>query len=220
MKRTGLTAIGLVLAGCIAAFAQSSPEAQTFSVAGQPGAAKIVVMAGRSYVAVEDVARLTQGSVSFKGNLTLLTLPGGQAAPTAPPVKNGFSKAFLAAGIEQMSTLREWRITIVNMIQNNSPVPEDQIAGLRRKAEEKLALTAAARSTNDDGSGYSLLTGELANMRTFSDKYLNLRRQLQMVSPDAVDNDSLNQQIVACGRSLQSMVADNQFRDEPACAAQ
>lgn len=219
MKRTGLTAIAVVLAGCVAASAQSSGEAHTFSVAGRPGSVKIVEMDGRSYVAVEDLARLTQGSLSFQGTVTLLTVPGwGQAAPAAvSTIKNGFSREFLAAGIEQMSTLREWRIAIVDMIQNNTPVPEDWIAGLRRQADQKLAMAATARSTSDDRSLYQLLAGVSANVRTFSDKYLNLRRQLQLVRPADIENDRLDQQNVACGHSLQSMIADNQFRDEPAC---
>jgi hypothetical protein len=103
------------------------------------------------------------------------------------------------------------------MIQNNSPPPEDWIGELRRKAEQQLAMAAAARSTNDDHSGYALLAGELANMRKLSDKYLTARRNLQLVRPETITNDRLNQQIVACGHSLSMMVADNQFRDEPAC---
>jgi hypothetical protein len=117
-----------------------------------------------------------------------------------------------------MSAIREWRITIVNSIKNNSPISEDWIAQLQGRAQKNLALVAAARSTEDDRNGYTLLAGEFANMRKLSDRFLSKRRQLLYINPDSINNDPLDQQIVACGRSLASMAADNQFRDEAACS--
>lgn len=42
---------------------------------GQPGRAPVIQLHGRSYVDVEALARLTNGSLSFKGDQITLTLP-------------------------------------------------------------------------------------------------------------------------------------------------
>lgn len=199
---------------------QAAPNARTLSIAGQSEYAKILELNGKSYVAVEDVARLTRASVTFNANRILLTLPGNVAyAPAAPrPAMQGFSKEFLQAGIEQMSAIREWRITIVNSIQNNSPVSEEWVSELQRRAHKNLAQVSAAKSTEDDLNGYLLLAGEFTNMRKLSDGFLSKRKRLLYIDPGSIDNDPLDRQILACARSLASMAADNQFRDEPACS--
>jgi hypothetical protein len=232
MRSVFLLTAALLLTASFLAISQSPPDGRVLFVVGQSGYAKILELNGKSYVGVEDVARLTQGSLSFAGNRVLLTLATGPASrpsvapplvapsPAAPqpPATKGFSKAFLQAGIEQMSAIREWRITVVNSIKNNSPISEDWIAQLQGKAQKNLALVAAARSTEDDRNGYTLLAGEFANMRKLSDRFLSKRRKLLYINPDSINNDPLDQQIVACGRSLASMAADNQFRDEAACS--
>jgi hypothetical protein len=219
MRSVFLFTAALLLTASFLATSQSPPDGRVLSIVGQSGYAKILDLNGKSYVGVEDVARLTRGSLSFDGNRVLLTLATGaaRASAVAPQATKGFSKAFLQAGIEQMSAIREWRITVVNSIKNNSPISEDWIAQLQGKAQKNLALVAAARSTEDDRNGYTLLAGEFANMRKLSDRFLSKRRQLLYINPDSINNDPLDKQIVACGRSLASMAADNQFRDEAAC---
>jgi hypothetical protein len=198
---------------------QSAPEARTLSIVGQSEYAKILELNGKSYVQVEDVARLTRGSLTFNANRVFLALPAERGhTSAAPPATHGFSKEFLQAGIEQMSAIREWRITIVNSIKNNSPVSEEWVSELQNRAHKNLALVGAARSTEDDRNGYLLLAAEFANMRKLSDGFLSRRRRLQYIDPSSIDNDRLDRQILACAHSLESMAADNQFRDEPACS--
>jgi hypothetical protein len=51
---------------------------------------------------------LTQGSLSFNANQTTLTLLStGAEAQADTPKKAGFSTAFVQAGIEDMSLIRE-----------------------------------------------------------------------------------------------------------------
>ena len=207
----------LSLAGCVLTPGQSASDGRTFSILGQSQHANILELNGKSYVAIEDVARLTRGSISFNANQVLLSLPAQPASAAAAPTTQGFSKEFRETGIELMSSLREWRITIVNSIQNNSLVSEEWVSDLQRRAQRSLALVGSARSTQDDRSGYVLLAAEFANMRKLSDNFLSKRRQIQYVDPHSIDNDPLDRQIVACGRSIAAMAADNQYRDEAAC---
>jgi hypothetical protein len=221
MKRAIAAAAVSLLVQCSFAFSQQPPsQGHTFSVTGRSGSAKILESNGKSYVALDDIARLMQGSLSFKGNQIILTLPADQAAAAAPapPAKTGFSKDFLNAELDQLSVIREWRIALVESMKKNFPASEGWIGEVRRKAEEKLAIAAAARSTSDDEKGYSLLAAELANMEKYSDRYLQGRSQMQYTNPNSVENDPLERQIQACARSLSSMAAESHFREEPACS--
>ena len=53
-------------------------------IAGQPGQIPIVQMNGKSYVDIDALARLTNSSVSIKGNQVILTPLG--SAPSAQPL--------------------------------------------------------------------------------------------------------------------------------------
>src|SRR5277367_3130199 len=88
-------------------------------VTGQPGQAPVLQMNGKSYVDIEALARLTNATLSFKGNQTTLTLPASAAsAPTGTASTDqsatGFSKDFLKAAIEAGSTIREWRTALTS----------------------------------------------------------------------------------------------------------
>ncbi len=47
-----------------------------------------------------------------------------------------------------------------------------------------------------------LLTNEFQNMAKLADKYIAARTNMTYISPDALQNDDLNQRIVGCGHSL------------------
>jgi hypothetical protein len=219
MKKVSFVTIIVLLTTPFLASAQSAPDGRTLSIAGQSESAKVLEVNGKSYVEVEDVARLIRGSLTFQANRILLTLPAefGRPSAAAPSAKPGFSKEFLQAAIEQLSALREWRITIVNSIQNNSPVSPEWVAELQRKVQTNLALAGTARSTADDRHGYPLLAAEFANLQKLSNHFLSQRKQLQYIDPGSIENDPLDQQIRACGHGLAAMMSENQFREEPAC---
>src|SRR5664279_6078295 len=78
MKRILLFSLPLILLLSLSAFAQDAQQNQTLIVAGQPGQAPIVQINGKSYVDIDALARLTNSSVSIKGNQVILT-PAGSA---------------------------------------------------------------------------------------------------------------------------------------------
>ena len=198
---------------------QTPQKATTFTIAGHRGEAPILQINGKSYIDIEALARLTQGSLSFKGNQTILTLPPsnaeGQAA--APHAKAGFSTAFVQAGIEELSMIREWRIAIVNAVLNNNPISVDWVSVHQRQAEKYLALTSAAASTDDARSAFPLLTAEFNNMQKLSEAYLAMRNQAAFLSPDTFDNGPLEEQILTCARGFVSMTETHEFQDQAAC---
>jgi len=203
------------------ALSQVPRQSGTLSVAGYPGQVPIIQVNGRSYVEIESLARLTSSSMSFRGKQIILTLSASVSNPASPeinpPVQSGFSKEFLRASIEGMTAIREWRIAIVNAVQGTFPVTDDWVAGYRRTADSKLALTSAAIATDSDRSGFALLSNEFSKMQTLSDRYLALRKSLTYIAPDSLDKDLLDQQILSCAHGLSSFAVSSQFEDVPAC---
>ena len=197
---------------------QTPQQAATFTITGHAGEAQLLQINGKSYVEIETLARLTQGTLSFKANQTTLTLPPPEAEAQAstPRSKAGFSTAFVQAGIEEMSLIREWRIAIVNAVQNNTPVSEDWVSAQHRLADKNLALASAAASTDDDRSAFPLLTAEFNNMQKLSELYLALRKQASFISPDNFDI-SLEEQILSCARGFVLMTENHEFQDQAAC---
>jgi hypothetical protein len=197
---------------------QSPQKANTFRISGHAGEAQILQLNGKSYVEIETLARLTQGTLSFKANQTTLTLPssdsGGQAS--APHAKAGFSTAFVQAGIEEMSVIREWRIAIVNAVQNNTPVSEDWVSTHHRLADKTLSLASSTASTDDDRGALPMLTAEFNNMQKLSELYLTLRKQASAISPDNFDI-SLEDQILSCARGFVTMTESHEFQDQASC---
>ncbi len=83
MKRILLLSLSLILLLSLSAFAQDAQQNLTLIVTGQPGQAPIVQINGKSYVDIDALARLTNSSVSIKGNQVILTPPG--SAPNTLP---------------------------------------------------------------------------------------------------------------------------------------
>src|ERR1022692_3917968 len=80
MKRILLLSLSVILLLSLSAFAQQN---LTLIVNGQPGQIPIVQINGKSYVDVDALARLTNSSVSIKGNQVILTPPGSAPSTLA-----------------------------------------------------------------------------------------------------------------------------------------
>jgi hypothetical protein len=205
------------------ALSQAAQETRTLIVNGQPGQVNVVQLNGRSYVDLEALARVANGSLRFNGNQITLTLHAAASTPPAgspsasPPTNPGFSKDFLKAGIEQMTAIREWRSALANAIKNGFPIAEDWLAGYRGQAATALRLTSVAVSTDSDRNAFQLLSSEFNNMSKLSNQYVAARQSLTYIAPDALENDPLNQKIVSCAHSLASMAATGQFEDDGSC---
>lgn len=202
---------------------QAAPQNRTLVLTGHPGELSVMETGGRSYVDIEALARLANGSLSFRGNQIVLTLP---SAGTSRPATNletgqaqtsGFSKDFLKAGIEEMEVIREWRSTLKNAISQGFPVTETWVDNYRARAEQSLRLVSLAVSTDSDRRALELLTNEFNNMRKLSDRFLEASKGRVYVAPKSFDDDPLDQKILKCAHSLAAMVANGQFVDDGSC---
>jgi hypothetical protein len=224
-KRKSLAPIlfTLLLALPLLALSQAAQQTRTLVINGQTGQVTVVQVDGRSYVDLEALARIGNGSLGFNGNQITLTLPGATSVPAAaaPAVNSsgtpGLSKGFLKAGIEAMSLVREWHSALANAIQNGFPIAESWLSGYRIQAAAGLRLATVAASTDSDQSAVQLLNAEFENMKTLSNNYVAKRQALDYIAPDALTNDDLNQKIMNCGHSLAAMAASGQFVDDGSC---
>lgn len=205
---------------------QAAQQGTVLVLNGYSGTVPVMQVNGKNYVNVEALARVTNGSMSFNGNQIVLTLPaagygGGAAAsqPAAPPPSQntGFSKEFLTAAIEEMSTVREWHSALASAIANGFPVTGELVAPYQAQAATNLRLMQVAVSTQSDQGAAQLISNAYQKMKQLSDKYVAKRANLEFVGPDALKNDPLDQSLIACGMSLRSMAGSGQFVDDGTC---
>jgi hypothetical protein len=213
--------VGILIVPALA-LSQGAQQSRTLTVNGQPGQVAVVQMNGHSYVDLEALARVANGSLSFSGDQITLTLPSASstaaADPSASPTADaGLSKGFLKAGIEAMSMVREWHSALANAIQNGFPIAADWLAGYRNQAATTLRQASVATSTDSDQNAYQLLSNEFNNMKALSNQYVAARQSLDYIAPNALATDPLNQKIVNCGHSLAAMAANGQFVDDGSC---
>jgi hypothetical protein len=225
-----LLAASLILVALFAAslciWSQTTTLNRTLIVSGRSGVAPVIQKDGKSYVEIEALARLTNGSLSFKGTqitLTFATPAAKTPAPAAAPVaaatpKSAFSKDFLKASVEAMSAIREWRGALFTAIQNGELVTPDYLAPYQSHATTNIRLAFVAESTDADRDAFQLLNSQLANVRRLSDKVLAAHQNgAQNITSDDLKNDPLNQQILNCDHSLLAMAGSGQFQDDGVC---
>jgi hypothetical protein len=228
-----LTALLLIIPTLL--FSQSSTPKNTLIINGRSTEVPLIQVHGHAYVGLEALADALKGSISSSGKMFALSVPTGSAnnapvttvatpVPAPTPASDqaaasipGFSKGFLNAGIEQMSTLREWHSALESAIQNGIPLSAGLLAPYRARATTNLRLASVAASTPSDSSAYQLLNNEFQNMAKLSDKYVNLRANLTYIAPDSLQNDDLNKRIIGCGHALGAMAAAGQFSDDGSC---
>ena len=217
----------LLLIAPVLVLSQATDQRRMLTINGQSTQVPVIQMNGLSYVGLEGLAEALHGSISYSGNVVALSLPVVSAsgtvsatAPVAPPplaphgVAAGFSREFLDAGYEEMSTLRSWYGVLQTAIQNRISLSVALLAPYRAHAVTSLQLALAAVTTPSDRRAYQLLSNEFQNMAKLSDKYMNMYN----IPPDALEKDDLNRRILACAHSLRSIAVSGQFVEEAPCS--
>src|SRR5947209_10678726 len=115
--------------------AMAHNQRRTFVVDGRLGQATVAEIGGHPYVEIAALAEITHGSLSFKADRIILSLPpSGTNSPAAePPAEpsdsavhsSGLSREFMRAGIEEIATMREWASTLAYAMENGYPMTEE-----------------------------------------------------------------------------------------------
>lgn len=220
----------LLLLPCSAP-AQRDQHSRVLVIDGQAGQAAVIEKGGRAYVDVEALTQITHGSLSFKADRIVLSLPSAivnpsmaepQAEPAHAPVSDsGLSRDFMLAGIEEIATMREWASTLAYAIENTYPITEHWATQSREQAAHDLSLAAAAASNESDRNALQLLTNEFEAVRGWSSKLVQERKTMDTakyaISDNALREDPTSQKIITCGHFLATMLGSGSFKDDPSC---
>jgi hypothetical protein len=201
-----------------AALSQAGQPGETLTVGGFTGQAPVTRINGSSYVAIDALARLMNGSLAYQANQIILTIPAAAAVPSSGQHTNpGFSKEFLKGSIETMSDIREWRSALLNAIENSYPIKDAWMADYLAQAARNLRLTSVAVTTDSDRKMLPLLQKEFDHMQALGNKILAARKNMNYITPESVKKDPLDQKILNCARSLAEMAANGEFQDVGTC---
>ena len=208
--------------------AQVNPQNKRLVVNGKTGDATVVEINSRTYIDLETLVRIANGSLGFQGEQITLVLPGSEAsapssspAPEQPAAHDGLTRNFMIAGIETIAQMREWATTMANAIQHGYGVTESWAADYRGKAADSLRQASASTSTDADRDALQLLTNEFHNVETWSNQLIEAKKNMDTakysMSSGALRNEPLSQQIINCGHFLATMLGSAEFRDDPSC---
>jgi len=225
MKRRVI--VGAILMSTVIALAQVQVQRETLAVQGYQGQATVIRNHGRVFVDVQDLARITKGSLSFEENRIILTLAPGHASGPAgdTATKPGFSPAFMKSAIEAMASIREWGGMVQVIVQNGYPVGKAMagttIRAYQGRAADSVALASAAASTDDDHLGLELLSNEFNNLQAWAESFVDARNSLRAAdlstSENPLKDDPDAQKIIHCGQFLAQMFGGGTFQDDAAC---
>jgi hypothetical protein len=222
--RSLVVATLLIMVGI--AQAQTAQARETLSIRGYPAEADVTRSRGRAFVDVEDLARITNGSLRFEGTRIILTLPSDVSSSAGnEAAKTGFSRPFTKAAIEAMASIREWGGMLKVIVENGYPVGKamagNTIRAYEGRAADSVALASAAASTDDDHRGLELLGNEFNNLQAWSESFVDARNSLSAAdlstSENPIKNDEDAQKVIHCGQFLQQMFASGTFQDDVAC---
>jgi len=225
IKRPVMVCAMLVSAGL--APAQTQVQRETLSVQGYPGQASVIRNHGRVFVDVQDLARITKGSLSFEEDRIILTLAATEASEPArdAAAKSRFSPAFMRAAIEAMGSIREWGGMLQVIVQNGYPAGKamagNTIRAYEGRAADSVALASVAASTDDDHRGLELLRNEFSNLQAWAESFVDARNSLSAAdlstSENPLKDDQDAQKMIHCGQFLAQMFTGGAFQDDAAC---
>jgi hypothetical protein len=217
--RTSVMLVAILLLPLLILLAQ---ETSSLLIEGPQGQTRVIQVQGKNYVELDELARITGGSLRFVGNQIILTLPGSgdtssQAVKSAPAPPVGFSRPFLGGGIETMREILEWHAALKTAIERGYPLSDEWFGNFRRQIQSSLKHAEAVASTDMDQKAVPLLVNESNNMGALTDKYLKITVSRDYIAPDSLSSDPLEQKLLTCWHSLESMASSNQFVDDGSC---
>lgn len=216
-----LTIFILCLAGIL--LAQSSPDRALF-VNGK-AAGTVTQVGGHSYVDLDTVAQITNGTFTVEPNRILLTIPAREAianaTAAAPPVPaNSLSKDFARSAIAALAEMREWRGAIGTILTYGVPVVGSWPQDYHDRVMASLGQVAVAASTSGDQDALGLLRNQFENVSQWANGIVSARQAMNAtntVNPNYAANDPLLAKIGGCNNFLNSMLVSGTFADDARC---
>jgi hypothetical protein len=211
----------LCLAGLL--LAQSPPD-RTLFVNGK-AAGTVTQVGGRSYVDLDTVAQITNGTFTVEPNRILLTIPAREASANpsaaAPPVPaNSLSKDFARSAITALAEMREWRGAIGTILTYGVPVVGSWPQDYHDRVQASLGQVAVAALSAGDHDALGLLQNQFENVSQWANGIVSARQAMDAtntVNPNYAANDPVLAKITSCNNFLNSMLVSGTFADSSSC---
>ena len=203
------------------AMAQPDRKTQTLSINGHTGEAAVYQIDGKTYVDLESLVRIANGSMSFQGNQIILHLPVSESDTNASGSNNNMSQDFMRASLQALAVLKDWTSTLAYGIQHGVPGDGSRMVVFHDRAADALRQAKVAANSNADQDALHLLTNQFNAVSAWSDKLVGERKRMDTgkysLTPDSLKNDETYQKISSCTRFLSTMLPNGEFQDDYAC---
>lgn len=217
LQRVVLLGFLLSLAGVL--FAQRMPDRKLL-VNGKTTNAVVLQVEGRSYIDIETLAEITNGSVTFEPNQIVLTIPNSNSDATSPETVQGLSKDFASAAIAALAEMKEWKGVLGTMVTFGLAVDGRWAQTYQNRVETSLAQATAAASTDSDHNALQLLSTQFANLARWKSDVVAERQALngaRTMAPNALQNDPVLSKFSNCSKFLSVMLGSGTFVDNSSC---
>lgn len=207
------------------AASQSNHKTRSLVINGHTGDAIIYQIDGKSFVDLETLVRIGNGSISFSGDQVVLSLPAadsGAVTTEAPRANNpGLSTDFMRASVQTLAVIKDWTNTLVYAAQHGVPGDGSRVVVFHDRGAEALRLATVSATSDADQSALQLLTNHFNNVSAWSDKLVGERRSMDTgkysMSQNALSSDETYQRISKCAKFLGTMLPSGHFQDEYSC---
>jgi hypothetical protein len=217
LKRIALLGVVSSLGGVL--LAQRAPDKKLI-LNGKATSAAVLQMDGHSYVDVEALAQITNGSVRIESAQVVLTIPNSNFDANTAQVTPGLSREFASAAIATLAEMKEWKGALGTMVTFGLAVDDSWAQIYRERVQTSLEQTTVAASTNSDHNALQLLTTQFGNLSQWESMVLAERKNLngaRTVTPNSLKNDPVLIRFSACGRFLSTMLGSGIFADNLNC---
>ena len=221
---SGLVTLGFVMLGFVLSlggtlFAQRAPDKRLL-VNGKSTNIAVLQLNGRSYIDVETVAQITNGSVKFGPNQVALTIPNTDFDASSAQDSARLSKDFASSAISTVAEMKEWKGTLGTLVKFGLAVDDSWAQVYHERVQESLQQTTIAATTSADRNALQLLNNQFANLAKWEGALIAERQNLngaRTVAPDSLENDPVLAKFSNCGRFLIGMLGSGIFADNPSC---
>jgi len=208
-----------------AAVSQTGHGTRSLSVNGHVGDAIVYQIDGKSYVDIESLVRIANGSMSFKGEQITLSLPAAVSSHPEPESTHAgssrLSSEFMNSSVQTLAVIKEWTNTLSHTVQRGVPGDGSRFVAFHDRADHALRLTQVAATSDSDQEALHLLTNHFHTVSAWSDKLVGERKKMDTakysISEDAFKKDETYQKIVACNKFLSKMLPHGTFHNDSSC---
>ncbi len=214
-----IVALFVVALGAVAS-AQSEVQKRTIVINGHTGEVLVYRIDGRSFIALEALAQIGNGSLNFQGTEIHLNLPASPAAPAGGAPEPGMSTEFMRAAIQNLAIIKDWHTTLGQAVQRGVPGDGSRLVVFRDRAAEGLRLATIAAANSTDRNALQLLSNHFTQVDNWTRKLVQERKAMntgKYAISNALDNDPEYQQIASCSESLGKVLAGGQYEDVASC---